>query len=54
MKRLKILSEVLETVKHQRLSPKDGYFTDEIKRHQNSIRAELRAKLDQLKGTDAG
>lgn len=45
-----ILSEVLEMVKHQRLSPKDGYLTDEIKRHQNSLRAELRAKLNQLKG----
>lgn len=51
--REKVLSEVLEMVKHQRLSPKDGYFTDERKRHQNSLRAELRAKLNQLKGTDA-
>lgn len=50
--RKKVLSEVLEMVKHQRLSPKDGYFTDERKRHQNSLRAELRAKLNQLKGTE--
>ena len=48
--RKEILSEVLEMVKHQRLSPKDGYFTDERKRHQNSLRAELRTKLNQLKG----
>lgn len=48
--RKKVLSEVLEMVKHQRLSPKDGYFTDERKRHQNSLRAELRTKLNQLKG----
>lgn len=47
--RKKVLSEVLEMVKHQRLSPKDGYFTDERKRHQNSLRAELRARLNQLK-----
>lgn len=47
--RKKVLSEVLEMVKHQRLSPKDGYFTDERKRHQNSLRAELRTKLNQLK-----
>lgn len=48
--RKEILSEVLEMVKHQRLSPKDGYLTDERKRHQNSLRAELRTKLNQLKG----
>lgn len=45
-----ILSEVEEMVKHQRLSQKDGYITDGIKRHQNSLRAEIRAKLNQLKG----